>query len=127
MGRLAADGIERRAYIFDSVSCEPMGFLRKVEDMYIGHGHISSHSFLHLTLQEFLAAWYWSRTLSSQELEELVSQPDLFPLDQFLQGEHRNEDRSSTSTMTHWPVLLFIAGLTKSTFGLKVAGSNHVS
>ena len=60
-----------------------MGFLCKVEDMYIGHGHLSSNSFLHLTLQEFLAAWYWSHTLSSQQLEELVSRPDLFSLDDF--------------------------------------------
>ena len=29
--------------------------------------------------------------------------------------------------MTHWPVLLFIAGLTKSTFGLEVAGRLHIS
>ena len=61
-----------------------MGFLRKVEDMYIGHGHLPPHSFLHMTIQEVLAAWHWSSTLCSQELEKLVRRPDLFPLDQYL-------------------------------------------
>ena len=72
VGRLAADGIERCEYIFECVSCESMGLLRKVEDMYIGHGHLPSHSFLHLTHQEFLATWYWSHALSFRQLKELV-------------------------------------------------------
>ena len=122
VGRLAAGRIEQRQYIFNNISCESMGFLCKVEDMYVRHGHRSSHSFLHLTLQEFLAALYWTHTLSSQKLEELVSQPDLFPLDWFVQGHHCYNHQSFTSPMTHWPGLLFLAGLTKSIFGLKIAG-----
>ena len=56
---------------------------------YLGSFALISHNFLHLTLQESFAALYWSRTPSSQQLEELVRRPDLFPLDQFLEGKHK--------------------------------------
>ena len=38
-----------------------------------------------------------------------MQKPDHFPIKKYLQGEHRKE----SNTIFHWPVLLFIAGLTK--------------
>ena len=43
LGRLAADGIKEQQYIFDNITCETMGLLRKVEGLYTeAHRHTAS-------------------------------------------------------------------------------------
>ena len=58
---LAAKGIEKQQYVFNELPLsEHMGLMIQVEDIYVDVGSCVSYSFLHLTLQEFLAALYWS-------------------------------------------------------------------
>ena len=110
--KLAAMGIEKRMYIFDEVSGDTLGLMQSAIQIYnVRPGsHPISFSFGHLTLQEFLAARYWSQ-LPSEKLTELVQRQDLFPLQQCLKGNYYYKLKQAT----HWPVLLFLAGLTQFT------------
>ena len=111
LGELAARGIEQRKYIFDNVPSDTLGLMHSVKPLHdYRPNHPISHSFTHLTLQEFLAGRYWSQ-LPPQQLTELLQRHDLFPIQQYLWGMHREEDEESLR-VTHWPVLLFLAGLT---------------
>ena len=111
LSELAARGIEQRKYIFDNVPSDTLGLMHSVKQLHDCRAkRSSSHCFTHLTLQEFLAGRYWSQ-LPPQQLTELLQRHDLFPIQQYLEGMHRKEDEESLR-VTHWPVLLFLAGLT---------------
>ena len=111
LGELAARGIEQRKYIFDNVPSDTLGLMHSVKPLHnYRPNHPISHSFTHLTLQEFLAGRYWSQ-LPHQQLTELLQRHDLFPIQQYLKGMQLEEDEESVR-VTHWPVLLFLAGLT---------------
>ena len=51
----------------------------------------TSYSFSHMTLQEFLAARYWSQ-LPPLLLAEILQQRNLFPLENFVLGHHEEDD-----------------------------------
>ena len=110
LAQLAARGIQERVYVFDSgVPEESLGLMYQVEEVYPGRGRSVSYSFLHLTLQEYLAAYHWSK---QPEIGRTVEQ--LFPLDAFIEKYSNPGDLHSDAHVdTHWPVLLFIAGMTK--------------
>ena len=110
---LAAKGIEKQQYVFNELPLsEHMGLMIQAEDIYEDVGSCVSYSFLHLTLQEFLAAIYWSRC-SANDLTTLLKQMHLFPIHDFIdmksikissrppEGKH----------IQHWPVLIFLAGI----------------
>ena len=112
LGELAARGIEQRKYIFESVPSDTLGLMHSVKQLHDYRVKRStSHSFTHLTLQEFLAARYWSQ-LPPKQLTELLQRPNLFPIQQYLEGMHCSWLRVESLRETHWPVLLFLAGLT---------------
>ena len=70
LGKLAADGIQQRTYIFDSVpSLRLNGFLQKHSDIYSSDER-TSYSFLHLTVQEYFAALYWSQNHSTLDIRK---------------------------------------------------------
>ena len=106
--KIAAKGVHDHQYIFDTLECDPLGLLNVVQDLYVNENSSVSYSFLHQTLQEFLAAFYHSLS-DSVSVSQVLQQDNLFPVKKYLQGEHRKE----SNTTFHWPVLLFIAGLTK--------------
>ena len=106
--KVAAKGIHNHQYIFDTLECNSLGLLNAVQDLYANENSCISYSFLHQTLQEFLAAFYHSQS-DSVPVSQVLQQDHLFPVKKYLQGEHRKE----SNTTFHWPVLLFIAGLTK--------------
>ena len=107
LSQLAADGLENRQFIFDSISCDDMGLMQSAEEELV-IGSSVSYCFLHLTLQEYLAALHWSR-MGSEDIVRLVSETSLFPLDTLVR------DGITKAAGYHWPALYFLSGLTKLT------------
>ena len=60
----------------DLGGCETLGFMQSVSEMYTLHGRKSSHNFLHLTFQEFLAAFFISTMSSAQQLKHFQRHKD---------------------------------------------------
>ena len=111
--KLAAEGIKERRYVFDedddNVPSETLGLMVGEEEVTPGIGQSVSYTFLHLTLQEYLAAVYFSQECNSaKELMQLLTQRSTFSLEEFL--EHYG--RATSDVQTHWPVDLFLAGRT---------------
>ena len=105
LSQLAAEGLENRQFIFDSILCDHMGLMQSAEEELV-IGSSVSYCFLHLTLQEYLAALHWSR-MGSEDMVRLVSETSLFPLDTLV--------RDGIRAGHHWPALYFLSGLTKLT------------
>ena len=105
LSQLAAEGLENRQFIFDSIPCDHMGLMQSAEEELV-IGSSVSYCFLHLTLQEYLAALHWSR-MGSEDMFRLVSETSLFPLDTLV--------RDGITAGHHWPALYFLSGLTKLT------------
>ena len=103
LSALAARGIENKEFVFENVNCETLGLLQKVsEDNHFSHNTVTSYSFLHLTLQEYLAALYWSKC--GKEVSSLFEQTGALPIKQYF--------KKKTDPDIHWPALHFYAGLT---------------
>ena len=62
LAKLAAEGLKERQYIFTNISSDNLGLMVSVRKLYdIRAKQPVSYTFLHLTLQEYLAAFYWSQ------------------------------------------------------------------
>ena len=107
LSQLAAEGLEKGQFIFDSIPCNDMGLMQSAEEELV-IGRSVSYCFLHLTLQEYLAALHWSR-MGSEDMVRLVSETSLFPLDTLVR------DGITKAAGYHWPALYFLSGLTKLT------------
>ena len=103
LSQLAAEGLEKKEFIFDRIPCDHMGLMQSAEEKFV-IGSSMSYCFLHLTLQEYLAALHWSR-MGSEDMVKLVSETSLFPLDTLV--------RDGITTGYFWPALYFLSGLTK--------------
>ena len=105
LAQLAAKGIEEKQYVFDNLTCNTLGLMQRVDDNESHKPKSTSYSFLHLTLQEYLAALYWS-TLPSENTSHLFLESSLLPVSTFIKtkGGFHN---------VHLPALLFYGGLTK--------------
>ena len=106
LAQLAARGIQERVYVFDSgVPEDTLGLMYQVEEVYPGRGRSMSYCFLHLTLQEYLAAYYCSLEEPEDRLKEVIGLCN--PLQHFLTLH------SKKSLQYHWQVLLFTVGITR--------------
>ena len=103
LAEIAAGGIEKKEYVFDNIECKPMGLLQKVEHHPRYRNTRVSYSFLHLTLQEYLAAYYWSKQ-SSTCVYKLFQKGGALPTEHYF--------KKTRGKAFHWPVLDFYAGLT---------------
>ena len=70
LAELAANGIEQQQYVFDNLTHNTLGLMQRVNDSESRKSKSISYSFLHLTLQEYLAALYWSK-LPSKEVSHV--------------------------------------------------------
>ena len=102
LAQLAAKGIEEKHYVFDDLTCNTLGLMQSVDDNESHKSKSTSYSFLHLTLQEYLAALYWS-TLPSENTSHLFLESSLLPVSTFIKRKGN----------VHLPALLFYGGLTK--------------
>ena len=107
LSQLAAEGLENRQFIFDSIPCDHMGLMQSAEEERVIDSSVS-YCFLHHTLQEYLAALHWSR-MGSKDMVRLVSETSLFPLETLVR------DGITETAGYHWPALYFLSGLTKLT------------
>ena len=63
---------------------DTLGLMHSVKHLHDRRARPStSHSFTHLTLQEFLAARHWSQ-LPLQQLTEVLQRQNLFPIQQYM-------------------------------------------
>ena len=75
-----------------------LGFMDSVTELYVTMGTVSSHNFLHLTFQEYFAAFHISTMSPAQQLKHF-------------NDHNMQSDRMSGGRMN--VVLRFVAGLTK--------------
>ena len=69
LARMAAEGIRDGVYVFDIAQDETLGLMQRVEEVYPGRKSSELHTFLNLTLQEYMAAYYCG--LNEKPIEEL--------------------------------------------------------
>ena len=65
LSKIAFDGIEQQKLVFYKHELpedfQHMGFMNECRELYVERGVESSYNFLHLSLQEYLGAWYISQ------------------------------------------------------------------
>ena len=106
LGKLAFEGALKREITFDKLpdGCEGLGFMNVSTSLYLGRKSVLSHSFLHLTLQEFLGAFYVSQLPDIEQKMLIIENFDLLKIAPTLASYVNN----------HLNVMLrFIAGLTE--------------
>ena len=118
LAELAAKGIEESKYVFDKpTDFDTLGLMQKVEEVYPGRENSESYSFLNLTLQEYLAAYYCSQQDSLERLKIVLRLEH--PLKHFLHSYCREcvyncyRECEYHHDCHYKAVFLFMAGLGK--------------
>ena len=148
LAELAANGIEEQQYVFDNITHNTLGLMQRVDEGEFCKSKSVSYSFLHLTLQEYLAALYWSK-LSPENVSRVFSESGALPMKSYakrtqfwIEEEHaRYEDEvddqcdndDNKYSNIHWPALHFYAGLTNIVgtpletivIGMEASSINH--
>ena len=69
LAQVALNGVLDQNIVFDKLpdGCSSLGFTTATPELYLGSRGVMSYSFLHLTVQEFLAAFYVSQLSTQSE------------------------------------------------------------
>ena len=112
---LAASGLKREKYLFNNVPHDSLGLMVPVRQIYNIRASQPAYMFLHLTLQEYLSALYWSQQTQQQLRDEFLKEGNiLHHMDKCAGFAFQNNGKDNDYCETvHWPHLLFLAGLTK--------------
>ena len=105
LGKLALEGALRQQITFEQLpeGVVDLGFMNVSTELYLGRKSAVSYSFLHLTLQEFLAAFYVSQLSGAEQKLLFIETLNLLITDMFPTNTYSN----------HLDVLWrFMAGLT---------------
>ena len=104
LAEFAANGLNESQYVFTDAPDVKLGLMVPIRKLNkLQEGKATSYMFLHLTLQEYLAAFYWSNHPDQQPSDLL--KPNVITS---IYQDSKNRDGNA-----RWPLLLFMAGLTK--------------
>ena len=111
LAEVAASGLEESKYIYDNVTCDRLGLMVSVQQIYDIRPKRSTYMFLHLTLHEYMAAFYWSKQ-SPQQLASFIKRQSISSIEKNQKGITKHEELE-TAKYSRWSLLLFVAGFTK--------------
>ena len=106
--KLAARGLKEKRYVFSNVPHDTLGLMVPVRQIYDIRASQPAYMFLHLTLQEYLSALYWSRQTQQKLRDDFLMKRKMLPFYIDFCAFH-----SDHCVSVHWPQRLFLAGLTK--------------
>ena len=108
LAEFAANGLNQSQYVFTDAPDVKLGLMVPIRKLNkLQEGQTTSYMFLHLTLQEYLAAFYWSNHPDQQPSD--LMEPKVIKSIEI----NFYEDGDNMNGNTRWPLLLFLAGLTK--------------
>ena len=116
LAELAANGLKEEKYEFSNVPCDTLSLMVPVRKIYDSRASRTPYMFLHLTLQEYLSALYWSNQTQQQLIrDEFLKQENILHRMHTCGGFAFQDKakRSDHCDSVHWPHILFLAGLTK--------------
>ena len=105
LGRIAYEGIShRQQVIFTNLpeDFETLGLMHCTPELYADEGAVVSYNFLHLTVQEYLAAFHLSQQPVEKQIEHFSEHM-----------EHKRQDRKNYKQHHFHMVLRFLSGLKK--------------
>ena len=116
LAELAARRLKEEKYVFSSVPHDTLGLMVPMRQIYDIRASQPAYMFLHLTLQEYLSAFYWSQQTQQQFIRDIFLKQGkilhhMHACARFA-FEHKSKNNDYCESV-HWPHLLFLAGLTK--------------
>ena len=112
LAELAANGTEKKMYLYNNVRFATLGLMVSVRQLYNIQPKRSANMFLHLTLQEYLTAFYWSHQPPQKLAGFMKQQPIYSIIEQHQKGIEKGREHE-VSMSIQWTFLRFLAGFTK--------------
>ena len=117
LGRIAYNGIlHDQQVIFNDLpeDFETLGLMQCVPELYVGEGAAASYNFLHLTVQEYLAAFHLSKQPVEKQIEHFRKYRKHEKQGRY--QRHFEDDQEDDHNQHHFhTVLRFLSGITKFT------------